>query len=251
MNESFPTEHRFRVLTNNVQMLGVRQTVRDLLAAWLNTPPKDDFDAKYGVETRLCVSAQDAGIPQGVLLTNAVRYAPIPERVMRHFLDRVAQRIDVQRCKFIDLGCGKGRAVMLASELPFREVIGVELSPSLCESARANWLRYRASRPRASRANSARVQHVTIHCSNGAEYAFPDGDLLIYMFRPFMGSVFRQAMERICAAKDASPRRILLALCHPREEFVLENHPRFEKQLEHQVVAESFSWNLWECRPAH
>lgn len=41
-------------------------------------------------------------------------------------------------CTFIDLGCGKGRPLLVASEYPFRSVIGVELSPSLVLDARKN-----------------------------------------------------------------------------------------------------------------
>ena len=39
---------------------------------------------------------------------------------------------------FIDLGSGKGRAVLLASLYPFRRLIGVEFSPELTEVARLN-----------------------------------------------------------------------------------------------------------------
>jgi SAM-dependent methyltransferase len=39
---------------------------------------------------------------------------------------------------FIDLGCGEGRALVIASEFPFRAIVGVELSPALCATATAN-----------------------------------------------------------------------------------------------------------------
>src|SRR5271154_1163699 len=39
---------------------------------------------------------------------------------------------------FIDVGCGKGRALVVASEFPFRSIIGVELSPELAELAEEN-----------------------------------------------------------------------------------------------------------------
>ncbi len=39
---------------------------------------------------------------------------------------------------FIDIGCGKGRVVLLASEYAFREVVGVELNPQLASVARRN-----------------------------------------------------------------------------------------------------------------
>jgi SAM-dependent methyltransferase len=39
---------------------------------------------------------------------------------------------------FIDFGCGKGRAALLASELGFREVVGVELNTKLADIAQTN-----------------------------------------------------------------------------------------------------------------
>lgn len=45
---------------------------------------------------------------------------------------------DPARWQFIDLGCGKGRALVVASEFPFRCVRGIELSPDLVRRARAN-----------------------------------------------------------------------------------------------------------------
>lgn len=44
----------------------------------------------------------------------------------------------VDELTFVDLGAGKGRAMLLASELPFRRIVGVEFSPELCDVARRN-----------------------------------------------------------------------------------------------------------------
>ena len=38
----------------------------------------------------------------------------------------------------IDIGAGMGRAVLLAAEMPFRLVVGVELNPTLAQIARRN-----------------------------------------------------------------------------------------------------------------
>lgn len=39
---------------------------------------------------------------------------------------------------FIDIGCGKGRVLAIASKLGFRRVIGIEMSPELCRVAVEN-----------------------------------------------------------------------------------------------------------------
>ena len=55
--------------------------------------------------------------------------------VLRHVLARIPAP---QNWRFIDLGCGKGRALAVASELPFRALTGLELSRELVRVARAN-----------------------------------------------------------------------------------------------------------------
>ena len=44
---------------------------------------------------------------------------------------------------FIDLGSGMGRAVFVASEFPFRRIVGVEITPELHAIAARNLRRYR------------------------------------------------------------------------------------------------------------
>src|SRR5712691_7133679 len=40
-------------------------------------------------------------------------------------------KIDFRNFTFIDLGSGKGRVLLLASDYPFRQIVGVELLPAL------------------------------------------------------------------------------------------------------------------------
>ena len=55
-------------------------------------------------------------------------------------LDSVMQSIEVKPDEdvFLDYGCGKGRALVLAGLQPFRRIIGVEMSPELSGIARDN-----------------------------------------------------------------------------------------------------------------
>src|SRR5947209_2929304 len=95
------------------------------------------FDRQYGVDT--------SGLISSVLLASGhendlygTAYYGIPPSRFRYVLNKWATwppELPVEEYTFIDIGCGKGRAVLLATELPFREVIGVELSPALVETA--------------------------------------------------------------------------------------------------------------------
>ena len=94
----------------------------------------------------------------------------------------------------MDVGCGKGRPLLIASELPFVRVIGIELSPSLARMARANAALVR-SRDAARSPIEIRVGDATL--------ADAPGDRVVYfLYHPFGQSLvetFVRNLERQCA----------------------------------------------------
>lgn len=90
---------------------------------------------------------------------------------------------------FVDIGAGMGRAVLLASELPFRQVIGVELHPALARIARSNLRLWRAA---------GRVHAPTrISCCDASEFPLPQGPVLLFLFNPFGAPVLRRLLKRV------------------------------------------------------
>ncbi|MBK8386616.1 MAG: class I SAM-dependent methyltransferase [Candidatus Accumulibacter sp.] len=59
---------------------------------------------------------------------HAVRYEPSPSGMVRSILSTLG--LDWRRYTFVDFGAGKGRVLLLAAELPFKNIIGVEFSPN-------------------------------------------------------------------------------------------------------------------------
>src|ERR1700752_1632972 len=112
------------------------------------------FDKRHGLDTSGYVSKRDlvTGHPHDVYLTGYSAVAPSVFRQMcRRWIDTLAARGRVQAFSFVDVGAGKGRALLLASELPFRKVIGVELSKPLAQIAAQNIEKWnRSKRPRVS-----------------------------------------------------------------------------------------------------
>ena len=126
---------------------------------------------------------------------------------------------------FVDLGCGKGRAVLLASQLGFRECIGVELNPHLAAVAVGN---------------AARWQHnltpVRILCGDATEVDFPAGRCLLYLFNPFTGEVLERLLERIAVVYAHRPRELDLVYVNPEFSALLATHAGFELLWEMPVV---------------
>jgi predicted RNA methylase len=114
---------------------------------------------------------------------------------------------------FVDLGAGMGLVIyQAAKDYPFRRVVGVELSDSLSEVARQNIER-----------NRHRLRcEVEIVTADVVSYEFPDDATIVYLYNPFVGEVFRGAIERVLASYDRHPRDIRLLYANPVEHEILE-----------------------------
>lgn len=100
---------------------------------------------------------------------------------------------------FLDYGCGKGRAVVVAATRPFRRVIGVDLVEPLCEVARGNVRRA---------ARHFRCRDVEVVAADATQYRLPDDVSVVYLYNPFWDDTLRAVQQRILDSLQASPRRL-------------------------------------------
>ncbi len=126
----------------------------------------------------------------------------------------------MEQYAFLDVGCGKGRAVLLAAEMPFREVLAVELNPGLAETARSNIARWEAI----GRARCA----MRVVCCDATELALPGSPLLVYLYNPFSGEVLRQLLERL-DGWAAGGKRLEILYLYPEQEQIFAEFPRFAR----------------------
>jgi hypothetical protein len=119
---------------------------------------------------------------------------------------------------FIDLGSGKGRVLLMASEYPFRRIVGVELLPALHAIAQENLAKYRSESQRCFALESL--------CGNATEFHFPAEPHVLYLFNPFPES----GLRRVLANLEQSVRD------HPRVVYVLYHNPLLEHVLHECVV---------------
>lgn len=233
---------KFKIVMNTYRVFGFWETLKEIILYLLSQKPPDDFDKKYGVLTSGITESSDAGIADETARSLAVGYVPSREVVIRHILENTTQGLDLKTYTFVDLGCGKGRTLLLAAQLPFKEVIGVELSPMHCEVAESNIARYLSGAK-----NPALCQSLRVSCINAADFVFPDSDLLIYMYRPFLGPIFKTVADNLRRFQAVTGHRVLIGYSCPVEELILEEYPGFVKRTEYQVISMDYSWSLWEC----
>jgi SAM-dependent methyltransferase len=113
---------------------------------------------------------------------------------------------------FVDLGSGKGKALLIAGLLPYKRVIGVETDKELSRLAAQNVERARL------RLRAEKVECVTANVLN---WTIPDDASVIYLYNPFMGKTFSAAMTKIFESYDRNPRVLHIIYEHPWEHDML------------------------------
>lgn len=237
------TSGKFQIVMNTYRVFGFWETLKEIILYLLSRKPHDGFDKKYGVMTSGATESSEAGIADETARSLAVGYVPTREVVIRHILDNTTRGLDLHDYAFVDLGCGKGRTLIVAAQQPFREVIGVELSPLHCEVAETNITRYLSNIK-----NPIGSRNVRVCCVNAADFVFPNMNLLIYMYRPFLGPIFMHVADNLRRFQAVTGRRVLIAYSCPVEELMLDEYSGFVKRTEYQVISMDYSWSLWECQ---
>jgi len=127
----------------------------------------------------------------------------------------------IEKFTLIDFGAGMGRAVLLAAELPFHEVVGVELHPILASIAQKNLARWRES-------NRAQTP-MRIVCQDAVEFQFPLTPCVAFLFNPFSAPVLRRLLKSIEKSfADRSGQFDLLYVNHEHQD-VIDQHRGFTR----------------------
>jgi SAM-dependent methyltransferase len=142
---------------------------------WFPTP--DAFDIERGVRT----SGKRTLFWHRLLPGRSKeisRYQPVDEDLFRRAM------CDVWRSQtFVDMGCGKGRALILAHEAGFSKLIGVEFSGSLCRIARAN------------------LSHLKIEASvyhqDATRFELPKEPAVLFLYNPFSERIMRLVLSHL------------------------------------------------------
>jgi hypothetical protein len=163
------------------------------------------FDAVCGVDTeRSRFSEWDADI-DSPNWAQGVGYDPTPAETVRKSLRLLP--IDFEDYTFIDLGSGKGRVPLVASDFPFHEIIGVEYAPDLHAVAEQNIAAYSNPDQRCTRVRSV--------CHDAAEFPLPKRPLVLFFAHPFGESVIRKFLDWVDRSLTRAPRKIYLIYFDP------------------------------------
>jgi len=95
----------------------------------------------------------------------------------------------------------------MASDYPFRRIIGVELLAELNAIALNNIARYRS--------DSQQCFAIESHAADASRFAFPDDPTVLYLFNPFPRHVWREVLANLYRSLLAAPRPVYLIYHNP------------------------------------
>ena len=139
----------------------------------------------------------------GAAIEHATHYEPTPLADFDRFIKALPSGFDFGTATFIDIGSGMGRVVLLAAGYPFKQVVGIEVSPALHEVAKENLARYPAER--------RRCRDVRLVCADASQAPLPAGNLVAYLYNPFSASLVRRVANRLA---ERGTQHGVLALYH-------------------------------------
>jgi SAM-dependent methyltransferase len=185
---------KFVARVRNLGMLhAVSLTVRQAISQGIRpTPVQDEFDIRYGTDTGGSIHLWKYAI-ESPNAKHGVSHGAISEKHIEVLLAPLPRS-----ASFVDLGCGKGRPLVVAARMGFKPVIGVEFVREFAEVARHNLQKMSVN--------------ATVLCTDAATYEFPNGPLVVYLYNPFDATVMSSVAKKV--------------LCHKGDVWVIYVNPR-------------------------
>jgi SAM-dependent methyltransferase len=162
------------------------------------------FDRSFGTDTAGIIENRDQGDVTSPTRARGIRYEPTRAAPFSRALRTAGLPAGGT---FVDLGCGRGRVLMLAALYGFRKLTGVDYSPALCRTATSNLEILR-------RSHGLDFEHRMI-AGDAAGYDFEPDDAVIFLFNPFDDTVLRAVMSNLTRSIDAHPRRVWIIYHRP------------------------------------
>ena len=184
---------------------------------------REAFDARFGTDT-------SAPTFEWRQKTAVHFYVPTTASIIYEILASLP--LHQNRFTFVDMGSGKGRVLLIASEFQFAKIVGIELSRHLHGVAQDNVKRYRPS--------SQKCSAFDLRCMDALDFDYGDEPLVLFLFDPFG----REVLEKVIANLEASLKS------KPREAYVVYVYPQFEDLLKNSSMLQRVSvggpnWQPW------
>lgn len=180
-------------------------------------------DAEYDWDHRVNTTSAAVGWRDRLLGVFHSPYQPTEAVLFHQMIGALSAQtgFDFREFVFIDLGSGKGRTLLMASDYSFRRIIGVELLPALHRAALENLGKYRSE--------SQKCFAIESICADATEFVFPAEPIVLFLFNPFPEHGLRHVIANLEESLREHPRKMYVLYHNPLLEHVLGGSAAFEK----------------------
>ena len=165
-------------------------------------------DVRRGIVTQGKIELNDLGIDSSVgTRFETISYAHLKSSLM------FAKNLGFD--KFLDIGCGLGRSLVVANEVGFIDLYGVDISDNLISRCQNNMSKVGVS--------------ASLSCIDVADFDVPSGKLVIYLFNPFGEERMTDLVSRLA--------------CREEETLVIYHNPKHSECFKNQTKIKTHTWN--------
>lgn len=164
---------------------------------------QEGFDQVHGTDTAEMMMPSELGHVASRSGGAVHDYQTLDVPELRAPLDKF-QQCGFEQFTYIDIGCGKGKPLLVASEFPFRRIIGLDISETCVSIANRNIDIYTGG-------SSTQKDRFSVQQLDAELFEFPEGDLFVFLFNPFGVDTLREVTHNLAADLRARPRRVLIA----------------------------------------
>jgi SAM-dependent methyltransferase len=159
-------------------------------------------EKKYGINTTGADELKHLEV-KGIDIEHATIYMPINYPI----LEQIFTRIDIgTRNHFLDIGCGKGRALCVAAYYGCKKVTGIDLSKKFVDETIENINAVKQVRPE--------LQY-EIKNTDAFYYHIPNDVDCIFLFNPFDAVIMSGVAENIAMTLENNPRKMIIIYANP------------------------------------
>lgn len=170
--------------------------------AWYILRQEIKGEKKYGIHTTGADELEQLE-KKGIDISHATIYMPVSYDLLETVFEQYAPQ---KFTHFLDIGCGKGRAMCVAARYGAKKITGIDFSKEFCTAAEKNMA--------ATRQHCPGLEYTIIH-NDAFYYDIPEDVDGIFLFNPFDEVILEGVVERILESHEKRPRKITIIYANP------------------------------------
>jgi len=187
---------------------------------YLQNKKDAEFDDRYKVDTKGIIKTSELEINNRDWIYYTAYQAINQDDFCNNLNDL---KLAFELFTFVDIGAGKGRAILLASTYPFKQIIGIGISEKLVNIAKKNLLSF----PEDLR----KCFNVELLCIDAVEFEIPKVPCVIYLYNPFDEPIMQKIVQKIIKSYNELHRRMVILYFAPTCGHIFDKIEIFEKKL--------------------